>query len=145
VILYTIFSVNRWLSERLSIYGSIAFMEAQDLPLPGFQVVWGEERELPVQPRGALSGARFSIYCAAPGGQWHVARRMAMMALSALRDAGNGFTIPRYRYPFVPGDEPIGRIALRDISTRELHNPQHPELAIHIVHATALTFNPPAY
>jgi hypothetical protein len=142
MILYTIFSVNRWLAERLSPFGSVAFMDTEDLPLPGFQIVWGGERELPVQPRGALSGARFNIYCAAPGGQWHVSRRLATCALSVLR-AGGGFTIPRYRYPMQEGDEPVGAICLRDISSRELHIPERPEDALHIASATALTINQP--
>lgn len=143
MILYTTYSVNRWLSSRLGTFGNVAFLETQDLPLPGFQVAWGEEREMPMQPRGALSGARFSIYCAAPIGQRHISRRLATAALSVLREAGGGFAIPRYRYPYRQGDLPIGRIALRDLSARELHDPQHPELALHVVRATALTINPP--
>ncbi len=143
MILYTTYSVNKWLSGRLSTFSAVAFMDSQDLPLPGYQIIWGEEREMQVQPRGALSGARFTIYCAAPVNQWHLSRRLATCALSVLRGAAGGFTIPRYRYPFNKGDLPIGRIALRDISARELHDPLHPELALHVVRATALTFNPP--
>lgn len=143
MILYTTYSVNRWLSERLRTFGAVAFMDTQDLPLPGFQVVWGEEREMQAKLRGTLSGARLSVYCAAPISQWHLSRRLATSALAVLRGASGGFTIPRYRYPFNEGDLPIGRIALRDISARELHDPKHPELALHVVRATALTINPP--
>lgn len=143
MILHTTYSVNKWLAQRLRLFGNVAFMETQDLPLPGFQVVWGEEREMPMLPRGALFGARFSIYCAAPIGQRHISRRLATAALSVLREAGRGFAIPRYRYPINEGDLPIGRIALRDLSARELHDPRHPELALHVVRATALTINPP--
>ena len=143
MILHTTYSVNKWLAQRLSTFGAVAFMDTQDLPLPGYQVIWGEEREMQVQPRGVLSGVRLSIYCAAPVSQWHLSRRLATSALSVLRGAAGSFTIPRYRYPISEGDLPIGRIALRDISARELHDPQHPELALHVVRATALTINPP--
>lgn len=143
MILHTTYSVNRWLAQKLGRYGHTAFTEAEDLPLPGFQVAWGEERELQLSPRGALSGTRFSIFCAAPSGQRHISRRLATIALAVLREASAGFAIPRYRYPFREGDQPVGRITLRDISARELHDPKYPELALHIVRATALTINPP--
>lgn len=142
MILHTTFSVNKWLAQRLGTFGAVAFMDTQELLLPGFQVIWGEEREMQVQPRGTLSGARLSIYCAAPVSQWHLSRRLATSALSVLREASS-FTIPRYRYPINEGDLPIGLIALRDISAREVHDPRHPELALHVVRATALTINPP--
>jgi hypothetical protein len=41
------------------------------------------------------------------------------------------------------GDETIGAICLRDISSRELHIPERPEVALHIASATTLTINQP--
>ncbi|RLC65669.1 MAG: hypothetical protein DRI48_06465 [Chloroflexi bacterium] len=143
MILYTIYSINLWLAEKLGSFGDIAFTEEQEVAFPCFRVVWGEQREANVRPRGVLSGARFTIYCVASHDLAHLARRIASVALTTLRSAGTGFTIPRYFYPRESEDEPIDYIALRDITSRELHLPDHPELAVHVVQATALALNLP--
>jgi hypothetical protein len=143
VILYTIYSVNLWLADKLGSYGDIAFTEEQDAAFPCFRIVWGEQREANVRPKGMLSGARFTIYCLATGDMTHIARRLAAVALTTLRSAGPGFTIPRYFYPREPSDKPIDYVALRDITSRELHLQDHPELAVHVVQATTLALNLP--
>lgn len=143
MISHTIYSVNRWLAEQLGGYAPVAFMEEQELALPGFRVVWNAEKEAAVRPGGILSGARFTVYCLAPGDQAHSARALAAAALSVLRSVRGRFGVPRYLYPPEPGAEPRDYIALRDLASREMHLPEHPELAVHIVQATALTINPP--
>ena len=81
MILYTIYSVNLWLADKLGSYGDIAFTEEQDAAFPCFRIVWGEQRKANVRPKGMLSGARFTIYCLATGDMTHIARRLAAAGL----------------------------------------------------------------
>jgi len=144
MILHTIYSVNLWLGEQLMSAGPVAFTEYEELQLPGYRVVWGREREARVNPRGVLSGARFTVYCVASGTEAHVSRRLATVLTAVLRQAErSGFSIPRYRYPREENEEPLDHIAIRDVSDRPVFLPAHPELAVHAVEATGITLNPP--
>ena len=144
MILHSIYSVNLWLGAQLSTSAPVAFTEHDELRLPGYRVEWGSEREARVSPRGVLSGARFTVYCVASRSEAHVSRRLATVLIGVLRRAErSGFTIPRYRYPRQETDEPVDHIAVRDVSDRPVHLPDHPELAVHAVQATAIALNPP--
>ncbi|OPX22540.1 MAG: hypothetical protein B1H03_04160 [Planctomycetales bacterium 4484_113] len=138
-----IYSVNRWLNEELSAKAPVAFTKGEELALPSYRVRWKQERSLNVNPRGLLSGATFEIFCLAARNDRKQARELADYALAAMRRWQEGtFFVPCYR-DADPSSPVVGRIAFRDVENRELHLPEHPELAVHTVRALALSVNLP--
>jgi len=139
----TIYSVNRWLNQELSAKAPIAFMKDEEMELPSYRVRWQQERSLKLKPRGVLSGAVFEIYCLDARNNRNQVRELADYALGALRHWPEGtFFVPCYREADL--ESPVtGYIAFRDLESRELHLAEHPELAVHVVRALALSFNLP--
>lgn len=139
----TIYSVNRWLNDELSSKAPVAFMKDEEMVLPSYRVRWRQVRSLKVKPRGVLAGAVFEIYCLAARNDRKKVRELADYALGAMRRWPEGtFFVPCYR-DADPSSPVTGYIAFRDLESRDLHLPEHPELAVHVVRALALSFNLP--
>lgn len=135
----TVYSVNKWLRENLEVLAPIAFHRDEELVLPSYRVKWGVIRSLKVKPEGTVLGADFKIFCLAPKGDFKKARELANFAYAKLKKHKEGtFFVPRY----VLGHEedgPDGYIAFKDIEVRESNLPDHPEIALEVVRALAIT------